>query len=89
MEFVSVVLLSSEIMVLGENGLLTLPPFLVQKSTSHYAVMIAEDDGEIDTDLPELQKDDHIGKFGFKYLGIVEVSSITMTLSLFSPSHSL
>ncbi len=36
--------------------------------------MIAEDDGEIDTDLPELQREDRIGRFGFKYLGIVEVS---------------
>lgn len=36
--------------------------------------MIADDDGEIDTDLPELQVDDYISKFGFKYLGIVEVS---------------
>lgn len=35
--------------------------------------MIADDDGEIDTDLPELQVDDYISKFGFKYLGIVEV----------------
>ena len=35
--------------------------------------MIAEDDGEIDVDLPELQRDDYIAKFGFKYLGIVEV----------------
>lgn len=35
--------------------------------------MIADDDGEIDTDLPELQGDDYISKFGFKYLGIVEV----------------
>ena len=37
--------------------------------------MIAEDDGEIDTDLPELQREDRIGRFGFKYLGIVEVRS--------------
>ena len=48
--------------------------------------MIAEDNGEIDTDLPELQKDDHIGKFGFKYLGIVEVSAVTMTFCFSSPS---
>ena len=39
----------------------------------HYSVMIAEDDGEIDIDLPELQRDDFISKFGFRYLGIVEV----------------
>ena len=36
--------------------------------------MIAEDDGEIDVDLPELQRDDSITKFGFRYLGIIEVS---------------
>ena len=27
---------------------------------------VAEDDGEIDVDLPELQRDDYIAKFGFK-----------------------
>ncbi len=43
--------------------------------------MIAEDDGEIDTDLPELQRDDFIAKFGFKYLGIVEVK-IMVTIIL-------
>ena len=51
-------------------------PQCIQKPVTYYSVMIAEDDGEIDTDLPELQREDYIAKFGFKYLGIVEVKAI-------------
>ena len=56
---------------------------------TRYTVRIAEDDGEIDTDLPgmhdivlsvnvtcfqiELRAEEKIGKFGFTSLGIVEV----------------
>jgi len=46
------------------------------KSINHYAVMIAEEDGDIDTDLPALERDDRVAKFRFKYLGIVEVTCI-------------
>ena len=65
---------------------------------NNYAVMISEEDGDVDMDLPRkinltrpfwckwyyisspfphsaLEKDDHIAKFRFRYLGIVEVSS--------------
>lgn len=45
------------------------------KSITRYAVRIAEDDGEIDTDLPELRAEEKIGKFGFTSLGIVEKSA--------------
>lgn len=37
--------------------------------------MIAEDDGEIDIDLPELDRNEFIGKYGFRHLGIVMVYS--------------
>ena len=58
----------------------------------NYAVMISEEDGDVDMDLPRkkslilflcewfnhslflaLERDDHIAKFRFRYLGIVEV----------------
>ncbi|KAL5516132.1 hypothetical protein EMCRGX_G001403 [Ephydatia muelleri] len=42
------------------------------KAVEKYAVMIAEEDGEIDTDLPALEREDRVSKFGFKYLGIVQ-----------------
>jgi hypothetical protein len=38
-----------------------------------YCVRIAEDNGEIDEDLPSLDKHEIIGKFGFTSLGITEV----------------
>lgn len=44
------------------------------KPVNNYAVMIAEEDGDIDTDLPALERDDRIAKFRFRYLGIVESS---------------
>jgi hypothetical protein len=47
------------------------------KSIQNYSVMIADDDGEIDIDLPELSRDDRISKFGFRYLGIVESAKPT------------
>eukprot|EP00731_Ephydatia_muelleri_P001332 Em0001g1332a len=43
-----------------------------EKAVEKYAVMIAEEDGEIDTDLPALEREDRVSKFGFKYLGIVQ-----------------
>lgn len=46
------------------------PP--VFKDVSKYSVMIAEEDADIDTDLPALDRDDRIAKFRFRYLGIVE-----------------
>ncbi|XP_065909567.1 target of rapamycin complex 2 subunit MAPKAP1-like isoform X2 [Dysidea avara] len=42
------------------------------KKIARYTVRIAEDDGDIDTDLPELRSEEKIGKFGFTSLGIVE-----------------
>ena len=65
----------------------------MQKAVHNYAVMISEEDGDVDMDLPRkksltlfncewfnlsfphsaLERDDHIAKFRFRYLGIVEV----------------
>ena len=75
---------------------------LLQKQVYNYAVMIAEEDGDVDMDLPRkdqknirvhvcvcasiiptymyaaLERDDHIAKFRFKHLGIVEVRGYTV-----------
>ncbi|XP_064400650.1 target of rapamycin complex 2 subunit MAPKAP1-like [Halichondria panicea] len=38
----------------------------------NYSVMISEEDGDIDTDLPPLEREDRVAKFRFKYLGIIK-----------------
>ena len=41
-------------------------------SAENYAIHIAEDDGEIDWDFPCLDPRETVGKFGFKFLALVE-----------------
>lgn len=42
----------------------------------NYAIHIAEDDGEIDWDFPCLDHRETVGKFGFKFLALVESKGI-------------
>lgn len=55
------------------------------RAVKNYSVRIAEEDGDIDTDLPALQKEDRIAKFRFKHLGIVEVKKKTKIVEGASP----
>ncbi|XP_048587889.1 target of rapamycin complex 2 subunit MAPKAP1 isoform X2 [Nematostella vectensis] len=47
------------------------PP--LKDNLNHYCLMIAEDDGEVDTDFPALDRKEIITKFGFTSLALVEV----------------
>ncbi|EDO48758.1 predicted protein, partial [Nematostella vectensis] len=61
------------------------PP--LKDNLNHYCLMIAEDDGEVDTDFPALDRKEIITKFGFTSLALVEAISskkITTENNLFS-----
>ena len=42
------------------------------ENVEHYALMIAEEDGEVDTDFPALDNKEVISKFGFNTLALIE-----------------
>lgn len=48
------------------------PQYKIKGGVENYGMHIAEDDGEIDWDFPSLDPRETVGKFGFKFLAMVE-----------------
>ncbi|KAF7285843.1 hypothetical protein GWI33_009816 [Rhynchophorus ferrugineus] len=51
------------------------------KSVSNYGLYITEEDGEVDSDFPNLDPKECVAKFGFNCLGLVEHKDPTKTVS--------
>lgn len=56
---------------------------------SKYALYVAEDNGEIDTDLPPRSPSENVSRFHFPFLALVERNSFGMEVSVSSKKYQV